>query len=263
MTAFSFSAVAATDLITIAAHGLVTGDGPATALVGGPVGTLAGLSSSSDYWIIRVDANTIKLATSSANALAGTAVNITSDIAAGILGIGLPFRRARTYANGAQVKSADLNALQDEIAGAKMAPHWRWYLFDARGALQTNVAYDNGGGVYDGRVRATANTAVLKGFPLGPIPAGLRPTAAAMYAAGTGAAQTLTATLYKNVLGTGVTPLGTVSAGASPSGTLTLYYLDPLTTVAALVDGESLMLECAIGLSTSSIFAFGVRFDRP
>lgn len=63
------------DTITIATHGFTTG------LVGRltTTGVLpAGLALATDYYIISVDANTIKLANSYANALAGTAVDITA-----------------------------------------------------------------------------------------------------------------------------------------------------------------------------------------
>lgn len=60
--------------ITIAAHGYATG--LKAALTTSAADLPAGLSAT-DYWVIKVDANTIKLATSAANALAGTAVNIT------------------------------------------------------------------------------------------------------------------------------------------------------------------------------------------
>ena len=174
----------------------------------------------------------------------------------------LPTSRNHTYAVGGQVFSADLNDLQDCIIGMKVPAHYRWWGFHPGAPLVTNIAFDNGGGVYDGRLRATANTAVLKGFTLGSVPVGYRPKALAMYAAGTGAAQTLTTTLYKQAVGGGLTSLGTVSAGATPSGTNTLYTLDPLTTVAALATGEHLVVEAAIGLSTSTIFAIGVQFDK-
>ncbi len=60
--------------ITIPAHGLTTG------LVGQltTTGTLpAGLSLATDYYVISVDTNTIKFATSYANAIAGTAVDLS------------------------------------------------------------------------------------------------------------------------------------------------------------------------------------------
>ena len=105
--------------LTITGHGLLSGDGPAAGRsIGGSLP--APLAAATDYWIIRDDANTIRLATSSANAMAGTAIDLTT---AGsgtlLLEIGIPYRRARTYAPasggvaGARVHSADLNALMD------------------------------------------------------------------------------------------------------------------------------------------------------
>lgn len=63
-----------TDVITITAHGFTTGlKGQFTS-----TGTLpAGLELATDYFMIVVSANTIKVASSLANALAGTAVDIT------------------------------------------------------------------------------------------------------------------------------------------------------------------------------------------
>lgn len=70
----------ANDTVTITAHGFSTG------VLGrlSSTGTLpAGLAAATDYFIIKVDANTIKFATSHANALAGTAVDITGAIGTG------------------------------------------------------------------------------------------------------------------------------------------------------------------------------------
>lgn len=68
------------DTVTIAANGLTTGvKGQLTT-----TGTLpAGLSLSTDYFIISIDANTVAFATSLANAEAGTKVNITGQGASG------------------------------------------------------------------------------------------------------------------------------------------------------------------------------------
>lgn len=63
----------AADTITVTAHGFVTG--LKVALSGT---NLPGGLSATNYWIIVVDANTVKLATSLANARAGTQVDITS-----------------------------------------------------------------------------------------------------------------------------------------------------------------------------------------
>lgn len=61
--------------ITEAVHGLVTGD----AVVLSTTGTLpTGLSAATAYYVIRVTTDTFKLATTRANAFAGTAIDITA-----------------------------------------------------------------------------------------------------------------------------------------------------------------------------------------
>lgn len=70
----TFTASGAT--LTATAHGLLTGDGPFRLTNSG--GALpAGLSTGTDYWIIYLGANTFSVATSLANAIAGTAVTTT------------------------------------------------------------------------------------------------------------------------------------------------------------------------------------------
>jgi hypothetical protein len=63
--------------LTLAAHGFATGlkvrlDGPDADNLPG------GLAEATDYYIINVDANTVKFASSYANALAGTAIDLTT-----------------------------------------------------------------------------------------------------------------------------------------------------------------------------------------
>lgn len=106
------------DKLTIVGHGRNTGDGPFAVRNLGD-GTLpAGLAEVTEYWVIRVDADNMKPASSSANALLGTAVNLTSNgSGTNVVEIGIPYEVARTYvpksvdAAGAQVKSDDLNQL--------------------------------------------------------------------------------------------------------------------------------------------------------
>jgi hypothetical protein len=63
------------NITTVAAHGLQTGDGPVQFTT---TGTLpAGLAPGTDYWVNRQGATVIKVATSLANALANTFVDIT------------------------------------------------------------------------------------------------------------------------------------------------------------------------------------------
>lgn len=74
-TLTSATATAATDRLTKTAHGMATGD--TFFLLAKTNG--AGLSTLTQYWAIKVDNDNWKAATSPANALAGTAVDITSD----------------------------------------------------------------------------------------------------------------------------------------------------------------------------------------
>jgi hypothetical protein len=63
------------EIVNLAAHGFKTGDGPVRLS-----GTLpAQLSLTTEYWVIRVDADTFQLALSRANALAGTEVAFGTD----------------------------------------------------------------------------------------------------------------------------------------------------------------------------------------
>jgi hypothetical protein len=71
---FTFTA-GADDVCTAAAHGLLTGDGPIR-LTTSAADLPLNLLTATDYWIIKLTDNTFKLATSLADALAGTAVDI-------------------------------------------------------------------------------------------------------------------------------------------------------------------------------------------
>jgi hypothetical protein len=66
------------DTLTLTGHGAITGYGPVRFSLQGDASALpAGLATGTDYWLIRVDENTVKVASSFANALAGTAIDIT------------------------------------------------------------------------------------------------------------------------------------------------------------------------------------------
>jgi len=74
----TFTVANATDLATSSAHGHVTGAGPFRVFnTGGGLPT--GLLAFTNYWLIVVSSTTFKFATSRANALAGTAIDLTSD----------------------------------------------------------------------------------------------------------------------------------------------------------------------------------------
>ena len=74
-TANSTNVSTSNNTITITGHGLATGD-PVYYYAASNV--ITGLSNSKVFYVISVDANTIKLATSSSNATAGTAISLTS-----------------------------------------------------------------------------------------------------------------------------------------------------------------------------------------
>jgi hypothetical protein len=65
-----------TETINYTAHGFYTGDGP---IRFGGTAVPTGLSATAEYWVIRTGANTFQVATSRANALAGTEQLFTSD----------------------------------------------------------------------------------------------------------------------------------------------------------------------------------------
>lgn len=73
-----FTAANATEILTSAAHGLQTGDGPVRVSNAGG-GLPGGLAAATDYWIIRLSADTFQFAASREGALAGTVVLLSSD----------------------------------------------------------------------------------------------------------------------------------------------------------------------------------------
>lgn len=72
--------VASSDAITVTAHKFVTGERVTYANGGGT--SVVGLTTATDYYIIKVDANIVKLATTAANAYAGTAIAIADGVGA-------------------------------------------------------------------------------------------------------------------------------------------------------------------------------------
>jgi hypothetical protein len=75
---FTFTAEADDDTLTATAHGLITGDGPVRVANSG--GALpGGLAAATDYWVIRLTDDTLKLAATRANAFAGTAIALSTD----------------------------------------------------------------------------------------------------------------------------------------------------------------------------------------
>lgn len=73
----TFTSAASTDQLTSTAHGIATGWGPFRLTTTGTLST--GTSTGVDYYAIFVDANNIKVASSYANAIAGTTIDLTTD----------------------------------------------------------------------------------------------------------------------------------------------------------------------------------------
>jgi len=74
-TANSTNVSTANNTITISSHGLATGD---PVYYNAPSNAIGGLNNSNLYYVISVDANTIKLASTSGNASGGTAISLTT-----------------------------------------------------------------------------------------------------------------------------------------------------------------------------------------
>ena len=74
-TANSTNVSTTNNTITISSHGLATGD---PVYYNAPSNAIGGLNNSNLYYVISVDANTIKLAATSGNATGGTAISLTT-----------------------------------------------------------------------------------------------------------------------------------------------------------------------------------------
>ncbi len=77
----TFTAANSGDVATYTAHGMETGDGPFRVSAGGTGGTAA----DTNYWIIKLTANTFQLADTRAHALATTAIPFSDDVGGTLL----------------------------------------------------------------------------------------------------------------------------------------------------------------------------------
>jgi len=113
MPAITITAIDTTaNTLTAAAHGLTTGDRFRLRNVGGALpASTPSLAAVTDYFAIRVDANTIKVSDTNAHALAGTGIFDLTGSLTGTTTVeyGLPFCVPRISGPGVQVFSADLN----------------------------------------------------------------------------------------------------------------------------------------------------------
>lgn len=251
----SISAVdPATDQITVTAHGLNTGDGPAAVYT--PDGAIpGGLAAVTDYWVIKVDANTLKLASSSSNAVAGTAIDIT-DAGSGTLQLllGLPYRRNTTYAVKSQLKSADLNAIQDSLVALWNGAHAAETLSipaSAVGMDDSTASFTRGAGsmVWLAGHNAVASVPLAKGERIQGVRA---------YVADTSGSTIGVSLASTDHTGT-VTPIaGATSSGAGGAQTLTFPSGFPADVGGAL----SLQFTTA-GSGTLTVYSVEIDYDHP
>ncbi|NJO18756.1 MAG: hypothetical protein HC838_00020 [Spirulinaceae cyanobacterium RM2_2_10] len=102
----------ANDSVSVPNHGYTTGFKVQLTSTGTLPG---GLATSTDYFLIVVDANTLKFATSLANAIAGTAINITNQGSGGavntitgvaLAGASVTFRKSNDGVNWIDIQAA-------------------------------------------------------------------------------------------------------------------------------------------------------------
>ncbi len=171
-----------TGTLTIVGHGLVTGGGFRPTLApGGPTwggaifaapgsgGVLpTGLSSTGTYWPIRLDDDHIKLASSNADAMAGTAFSFSDNgtLPLSFL-VGLPYRVPRISAPKQMVFSDDDNtawqalvALWELLTGQAQSI---WNGVTLAGALTVGGALSVAGAIHHGTI--TVRVPVMAGGP--------------------------------------------------------------------------------------------------
>lgn len=122
--------VLASDTIAYPAHVFSTGDYVNYAINGGT--TITGLTGGNNYYVIRVDGNTIKLATSLANANAGTAIDLT--------GLGVGTHTIKLIPAAYFVDTTEATIASNRATGLKTAG-WNKYTTytDANGKVRNRV----------------------------------------------------------------------------------------------------------------------------
>lgn len=119
------SAIASTDLVTKANHGYLTGDGPFQVTTGGTLP--GGLAPLTNYWVIWIGANTFKVAASLLDALAGTAIDLTTDAVGAMTVTGIASQRVHWQSRGFLGDAGD-----GAISLDAQASYWTTRLHSAR-----------------------------------------------------------------------------------------------------------------------------------
>jgi hypothetical protein len=113
---------ATTNAVTCTAHGKISGYGPVRLTTSDTLP--AGLSTGTDYWLINVDANTVKFATSAANALAGTAVDFT-DVGAGTFAMQATVQTLADMLSGVVANHLTFPGNKDQTPAVNVDRFWR------------------------------------------------------------------------------------------------------------------------------------------
>jgi hypothetical protein len=109
----TFVADASSNELAAAAHGRATGDGPVR--LSNADGALpGGLAASTDYWVIRVSDDALKLASSRARSLSGTAVDVTT-VGTGTHTLSGPITAS---VEGPRVLQLQLECFADDVIGS-------------------------------------------------------------------------------------------------------------------------------------------------
>lgn len=95
---------------------------------------IGGLTSGTTYYVIRVDANTIKLATNTSNASAGTAINLTA--VADASGDTLQRKPSNLYF----VDTTEIGVAANRAKGFKSPGWWTYDTYTAAGSVTRNKA---------------------------------------------------------------------------------------------------------------------------
>lgn len=263
-----------TDICTTGApHGLTTGDRFRLRNVGGelPAATPA-LAAVTDYFAIVTGSSALKIATSSSNAQAGTAVNLTgSGSGVNLIEYGLPYCVPRIAAADTQVFSADDNAtwnalvaLHARLTGqaqttwpADFAHGEETLLLSGADAVATNANISRANLE---EIVTTGSTALGWSFPL---KVGDRPKVVRFDCHGDGAVD-ITSILLRiyHQNGTTTTLVSTSSTNVPALPTLTTETLTVASPV-ALGATDRVLLTLNVSAANLTVPSVRMTFDRP
>jgi hypothetical protein len=166
----------------------------------------------------------------------------------------LPTSRNTTYTSASPVLSADLNALQDQIVGAKRPSIDTWQIPLGRAASEVNITWDTTLGF----VAANPGPANFNYVPLNVL-VGTRLTSLRAIVLGTGAATTVTIRIYRGN-GDGTISLIGALVIASPPAAWAQYAV--ALTPEVIAAGKSYWYQADITTTGQKVAMVGYSSDR-